>query len=264
MNGAIPPERFFPYLTWTEIEAMRARDRVVLVQPLGAIEQHGPHLPLVVDSTIACETIGAACRNLPEDLPCYVLPPLYYGKSNEHQNFPGTISLRAETLLATLHDIADSLHRAGFRRLIFANAHGGQPQIVEIAATDIHARYPDFWVFPVFIWRVPNETKSLLTQKERDRAMHAGDAETSFMLAVDAARVRCDRLVGEYPPDRAQLFGTKGALTYSWLTDDISRSGVVGDATLATREKGDRILASLAKGWAQAIADVYKFDPSPE
>jgi len=259
LHGAIPPDRFFPYLTWTEIAAMPDRARVVLVQPLGAIEQHGPHLPLAVDATIACETIGAACQRLPDDLPCYVLPPLYYGKSNEHLGFPGTISLRAETLLATLHDIADSLYRAGFRRLVFANAHGGQPQVVEIAAMDIHARYPDFWTFPVFVWRVPNETKALLTDIERDRAMHAGDAETSFMLAVDPDRVRRDRRVCEYPPDRARLFQPKGALTYAWLTDDISQSGVVGDATIATPEKGLRILHSLADGWAQAIVDAHHF-----
>ena len=261
MHGYIPPDRCFAYLTWNEIAAMPDRDRVVIIQPCGAIEQHGPHLPLMVDSTIACGAIGAACDRLPVDLPCYVLPPLYYGKSNEHQNFPGTISLRTETLLSVLHDVADSLYRAGFRRLIFANAHGGQPQIMEMAAVDIHARYPDFWVFPVFIWRVPNETKSLLTDVERDRAMHAGDAETSLMLALDRDRVRTDLAVCEYPPHCATLFQTKGPLTYSWLTDDISQSGVIGDATIATPEKGDRILASLAEGWARAIIDVFQFAP---
>jgi creatinine amidohydrolase len=148
--------------------------------------------------------------------------------------------------------------------LIFANAHGGQPQIMEIAAVDIHARYPDFWVFPVFIWRVPNETKSLLTEIERDRAMHAGDAETSLMLALDPDRVRTDLAVCEYPPDCAALFQTKGLLTYAWLTDDISRSGVVGDATIATVTKGDRMLNSLAEGWRRVIVDVFRFvPPSP-
>lgn len=261
MQGYIPSDRFFAYLTWDEIAAMPDRDRVVLIQPCGAIEQHGFHLPLVVDSTIACGAIGAACAQLPEDLPCYVLPPLYYGKSNEHQNFPGTISLRTETLLAILHDLADSLYRAGFRRLILANAHGGQPQIMELAAVDIHGQYPDFWVFPVFIWRVPNETKTLLSAIECDRAMHAGDAETSLMLALDPERVRRDRAVCEYPPHCADLFQTKGALTYSWLTNEISRSGVVGDGTIATPEKGVRILASLADGWRRVILDVFQFRP---
>ena len=240
---------------------MPDREQVVIIQPCGAIEQHGPHLPLLVDSTIACGAIGAACDRLPKDLPCYVLPPLYYGKSNEHQNFPGTISLKADTLLAILHDVADSLYRSGFRRLILANAHGGQPPIMEIAAVDIHARYQDFWVFPVFVWRVPNETKTLLSEIERDRAMHAGDAETSLMLALDPDHVYPDRAVCEYPPQCAELFQTKGALTYSWLTDDISRSGVVGDATIATTEKGERILASLADGWRRVILDVFQFRP---
>ena len=93
MHGPIPPERYFPYLTWTEIEAMSDRDQAVIIQPLGAIDQHGPHLPLAVDSAICTAVVGQALANLDPTLPVYSLPPLYYGKSNEHYQFPGTISL---------------------------------------------------------------------------------------------------------------------------------------------------------------------------
>lgn len=261
MHSFIPPDRFFPYLTWRDIENLPDKANTVLVQPVGAIEQHGYHLPLIVDSAIGVSVLGEALHRLDANIPAYALPPLHYGKSNEHQDFPGTISLSAETLLAVLHDVADSLYRAGFRKLIFMNSHGGQPQVMEIAATDIHARYPDFWVFPVFTWRVTNEHKTLMSEDERALAMHAGDAETSLMLAVMSERVRMADAVCEYPPERppGSLLKTKGALTFSWLTRDISQSGVVGDATAATSEKGDRILQLLAEGWVQLLRDVYEF-----
>ncbi|WP_017660082.1 creatininase family protein [Baaleninema simplex] len=262
MNGFIPPHRFFPYLTWTEIDRLANKQNVVLVQPVGAIEQHGPHLPLIVDSAIGVAVLGKALDRLEAEVPAYALPPLHYGKSNEHQHFPGTVSLSAETLLATLHDIADSLYRAGFRKLILMNSHGGQPQIMEIAATDIHAKYEDFWVFPVFTWRVSDVYKSLVSEEERQLAMHAGDAETSLMLAVLPEWVRQSELVKEYPPPSppGSRLAAKGALTFSWLTQDISQSGVVGDATAATKEKGERILDSLADGWKRLIREVYEFE----
>ncbi|MGC9502225.1 creatininase family protein [Baaleninema sp.] len=259
MNIWIPPHRFFPYLTWTEIDRLPNKPDIVLVQPVGAIEQHGPHLPLVVDSAIGVAVLGKALERLEAEIPAYALPPLHYGKSNEHQHFPGTISLSAETLLATLHDIAESLYGAGFRKLVLMNSHGGQPQVMEIAATDIHAKYEDFWVFPVFAWRVSDVYKSLVSQEERQLAMHAGDSETSLMLAILPELVRQSELVKEYPPPTGSRLAAKGALTFSWLTRDLSQSGVVGDATAATEEKGKRILESLAEGWAQLIREVYEF-----
>ncbi|MBP0002186.1 MAG: creatininase family protein [Cyanobacteria bacterium SBC] len=262
MHSFIPPHRFFPYLTWTEVDRMPDKANVVLVQPVGAIEQHGPHLPLVVDSAIGVAVLGKALDRLDTDIPAYALPPLHYGKSNEHQHFPGTVSLSAETLLATLRDLADSLYRAGFRKLILMNSHGGQPQVMEIAATDIHAKYEDFWVFPIFTWRVSDVYKSLMSNEERQFAMHAGDAETSLMLAILPQWVRMSKAVKEYPPDRPSEIGlaAKGALTFSWLTRDISDSGVVGDATAATIEKGEQILDSLAEGWANLIREVFEFE----
>jgi len=150
MHSFIPPERFFPYLRWTDIQAMPDKENVVLIQPVGAIEQHGPHLPLVVDAAIGVAVLGKALSKLDSDLPAYALPPLYYGKSNEHWHFPGTITISAQTLLATLTEMAESLYRAGFRKLVLMNSHGGQPQVMEIAARDLHVKYDDFLVFPLF------------------------------------------------------------------------------------------------------------------
>ncbi|MGC8712848.1 MAG: creatininase family protein, partial [Leptodesmis sp.] len=115
MHHFFPADRFFPYLTWTEIQAMPNKDNVVILQPMGAIEQHGPHLPLIVDAAITEAVIGTALQILDDSIPAYVLPTLNYGKSNEHWHFSGTITLTAQTLMATLMEIGESLYRAGFR-----------------------------------------------------------------------------------------------------------------------------------------------------
>lgn len=261
MHSFIPPERFFPYLTWTDIQVMPDKENVVIIQPVGAIEQHGPHLPLIVDSAIAVAVLGKALGKLTSTVPAYALPPLYYGKSNEHWHFPGTLTLSAQTLLAVLMEMAQSVYRAGFRKLVLMNAHGGQPQIMEIAARDLHQKYEDFLVFPLFTWRVPNIAKELLTAKELEYGIHAGDAETSVLLSILPEQVKMERAVAEYPHDLPQdsLLSMEGKLPFAWAMRDLSKSGVLGDATIATKEKGDRILDSLAEGWVQVIQDIYQF-----
>jgi creatinine amidohydrolase len=261
MHGFIPAERFFSYLSWTAIEAMPDRENTVILQPLGAIEQHGPHLPLVVDAAIATAVLGRALGALEAGVPAYALPPLYYGKSNEHWHFPGTITLSAETLMAVLTEVAESVYRAGFRKFVFVNAHGGQPQVLEIVARDLHQKYPDFQVFPLFVWNVPNIARELLTEKEAQWGIHAGDAETSLLLSILPGTVRMDAAVREYPRGVAEegLLSMEGKLPFAWVTRDLSESGVLGDPTTATREKGDRILDSLAMGWVQVIREIYRF-----
>jgi len=261
MHGFIPPQRYFPYLTWQEIEQMPNKEDVVIIQPIGAIEQHGHHLPVAVDSAISLGVIGKALEQLSPDLPAYALPCLYYGKSNEHCGFPGTITLSANTLLSVIQEMAVSIYRSGFRKLVLMNSHGGQPQIMEIAARDLHQEYPDFAVFPLFTWRVPHNVSDLLTPEEREYGIHAGDAETSIMLSLLPEQVKMEHAVKEYPQGlpESSLLDMEGKLPFAWVTKELSRSGVMGDATVATKEKGDRILQSVAAGWVQVIQDIYQF-----
>ena len=266
MHSFIPPQRFFPYLSWTEIQSIPNKENVVIIQPVAAIEQHGPHLPLIVDAAIGMGVLGKALEKLDASIPAYAMPCLYYGKSNEHYHFPGTITLSTETLTATIMEVADSIYRAGFRKLVLMNSHGGQPQIMEMAARDLHVKYGDFMVFPLFTWRVPHITKELLTPKEAQLGMHAGDAETSIMLALLPELVKMDKAVAEYPPEQPEgsLLSPEGKLPFAWVTRDISKSGVIGDPTTATKEKGDRILESVSDGWVKAIKEIYTFEqPQP-
>jgi creatinine amidohydrolase len=262
MQNSITPNRYYPYLTWEEIANLPNKENIVILQPMGAIEQHGFHLPLSVDIEICMGVLTNALTDLSPEIPAFCLPPLYYGKSNEHIHFPGTITLSTQTLIAVLTDVATSVYRAGFRKLAFVNAHGGQPQILEIVARDLHQQYPDFSIFPLFIWRVPNIAKELLSDREWELGIHAGDAETSVMLSLLPDRVKMDRAIAEYPQGLPKSsLSMEGNLPFAWLTSDLSKSGVLGDPTVATKEKGDRLLASLVTGWIQAIADIYHFVP---
>ena len=261
MHSFIPPQRFFPYLSWTDIDSMEDKENVVIVQPIGALEQHGPHLPIAVDAAISLGVLGKALEKLPPEIPCYALPCLYYGKSNEHWGFPGTITLSANTLISVISEVAQSIYRSGFRKLILMNSHGGQPQIMDIVARDIHQKYQDFSLFPFFTWRVPNIAKELLTPQELEYGIHAGDAETSIILALLPDQGKMSQAVKEYPQGLPadSLVSMEGKLPFAWLTKELSKSGVMGDATVASKEKGDRLLASVSDGWVQVIKDVYSF-----
>jgi creatinine amidohydrolase len=158
-------------------------------------------------------------------------------------------------------EVADNLYRSGFRKLVLMNSHGGQPQVLEIAARDIHQHHPDFAIFPLFTWRVPHIAKELLSQQELEFGIHAGDAETSLLLSLLPEQVKMERAVKEYPQGlpKESLLSMEGQLPFAWLTQELTQSGVMGDATVATKEKGDRLLESLADGWVRAIADIYRF-----
>jgi creatinine amidohydrolase len=270
MHTFIPPDRFLPYLTWQDIESLPNKQNVVILQPLGAIEQHGPHLPLIVDAAIVTGVMGKALEALTPEIPAYALPTLTYGKSNEHWHFPGTLTLSATTLLQTLMEVGESVYRAGFRKLVFVNGHGGQPQVVDIAARDLHQRFSDFQVFPHFVWNAlpPNAFSPWLSPQESQDGIHAGDAETSLMLALLPDRVKFDRAVAEYPPalnDYPSL-SWEGARPIAWMTRDLSQTGTIGNPTTASVVKGQQMLAALAAAWAKILKEIYAFqfpDTSP-
>ena len=265
MHGWIPPARYYAYLSWTQIAALSDKENIVLLQPVAAIEQHGPHLPVAVDSAIVLGVLGRAMEKLDPGVPCYVLPPLYYGKSEEHIHFPGTVTLSATTLLSVLGEVADSVYRAGFRKLCFVNGHGGQPEVMKIAARQARVRHPDFSLFPSFIWSVPHCGAELVTEREFTYGIHAGALETALLLALLPEQVDMKKALVEYPfgvPTEGLVSmegerpGTQG---FAWLTNDLTVSGVIGDATVATPQMGERLLDLLGQGWAQLIVDLYRF-----
>lgn len=258
LHGYNPPHRYLPYLSWTEIAELPDKANTVIVLPTGATEQHGPHLPCAVDTVIAAGVIGHALHRLPAEVPAYAMAPVTYGKSEEHLHFPGTVTLSGETLLATMNEIGESVYRAGFRKLLIVNGHGGQPQVMEMAARELRLRHGDFIVVPSFTWRVPHVAGRFLSEKEKKLAMHAGHGETALMLALAPETVRMDRAVANYPPEfPSSLLSPDGRPACAWSARDFGPSGVIGDPLGATREQGLEILDTLSDSWVQAITDLF-------
>ena len=258
LHGYNPPHRYLPYLSWTEIAALPDRENTVIVLPTGATEQHGPHLPCAVDTVICSGVVGHALAALPPEVPAFAMAPITYGKSEEHLHFPGTITLTGETLLATMIEIGESIYRAGFRKLLIVNGHGGQPQIMEIMAREMRLRHGDYIVVPQHTWRLPHVAGRYMADKEKKLAMHAGHAETAIMLALAPDTVHMERAVTNYPPEfPSKLLSPDGRPACAWTSRDFGPSGVIGDPMSATREQGEDILDTLSASWVQAITDLF-------
>lgn len=258
LHGYIPARRFLPYLSWTDIATLPDKADTVIVLPAGAIEQHGPHLPCAVDSCISSGVAGHALARLAADVPAFAIPPITYGKSDEHQHFPGTLTLTGETLLHTILEIGESLYRAGFRKLLVINGHGGQPQPLQMAARELRLRHGDMVIIVQGVFGVAHCADRFMDERERRLSMHAGLAETALMLALAPDTVRMERAVANYPPDfPCPTLSTNRPLA-AWVSYDFGPSGVIGDPLPATREQGEAILDSLADSWAKAITEVHQ------
>ncbi|WP_043586480.1 creatininase family protein, partial [Geminisphaera colitermitum] len=253
--------RYLSALTRDELDAIPAADksRGVVILPIAAIEQHGPHLPVGTDAIIGHGLLAAALARLPDDAPVWIAPPLTYGKSTEHETYAGTLSLTTPTLRALLRAQAEQLHRLGFRTLAILNTHGGNSAVLTYTLRELQTAFdPPLRAGMLTHGFVP-ELKpgpDEFTAQERAYGFHAGDWETSLMLALAPDTVRMDRAICAWPArldDPGELRPEGPSLTFAWATEDISPSGVMGDATRATREKGDRWLAAAAAGLATAI-----------
>ena len=259
IHGFMPPHRFLPYLSWTEVAALPDRENTVIVLPVGAIEQHGPHLPCSVDSVISSGVMGRALSRLPQTVRAFGLPPITYGKSDEHLHFPGTMTLTGPTLLAMIIEIGESVYRSGFKKLLLANGHGGQPQVLEMAARELRLRHGDYVIVPFHVSRVANSSGKYISDKERSLAMHAGHSETALMMALAPETVHMDRAVANYPPVfPSKTLSSDGRPACAWTARDFGSSGVIGDPFGATPEQGEHILNTLAASWTQAITDLFE------
>lgn len=256
IHGYIPSQRFLPYLSWTDLESLPNKENTVIVLPVGAIEQHGAHLPCSVDATIAAGVVGKALEKLPSNIPAFGLPTIYYGKSDEHIHFPGTLTISGENLLHMIQDIGESVYRAGFRKLLMVNAHGGQPQPLEMAARELRIRHGDFMVIPEFAWNVEHDT-SEFSEDETNLSLHAGHGETALMLALLGDYVDMSKAKANFPTPFPVPSLTTGRPVAAWTSYDFGPSGVIGDPTNATLALGKKLLEQLGSQWAQVIKEIH-------
>lgn len=236
-------------LTTTDFAALD-RARTVAILPVAAVEQHGPHLPVGTDAMIAAGILSQAMPLVPQDLPVLVLPTMAVGKSNEHQDFPGTLTLSAETLGRMLTEVGESVTRAGLRKLMLFNSHGGQPQVLDIVAQDLRARL-GMAVVVVNVWRLMDRAAAF-PARERAVGIHGGGLETALMLHLRPELVRRDQ-IRDFPSAADELaksfplLAGEGRLNFAWQAQDLNPAGAVGDARLGTAEIGARLVDQAAR-----------------
>lgn len=261
---AEPPRRRWEELSAADFAALDA-GRAIAVLPVAAIEQHGPHLPLSVDACIADGILDAACASMPAALPVLILPMQRLGKSDEHIGYPGTLTLSAETLIRQWNEIGDAVARAGIRKLLFFNSHGGNPPVMEIVARDLRLRHAMLAVQAS--WWDLADLDALFDAAARRHDVHGGAVETSVMLhlrpdLVDMARAADFRSTSQdMAADFARL-APVGRTPFAWAAQDLNPQGVAGNAAAADAERGGRAVESAARGLVALLEDIDRFDLS--
>jgi creatinine amidohydrolase len=260
-----PKPRRLEQLSWPELQRQAARRGSTVLWPMGAIEQHGPHLPLGTDALFADRVADAVLERLEPDLPIWRLPLQSIGFSPEHQGFPGTLSLPAELLISLVQSVGGDLEKAGFERLVLFNAHGGQIGLLEAAARQLRAAHPTLAVLPCFLWRGPEGLGELIPEPERSAGLHAGLAETSLMLHLEPGFTGPERQP-DGPTSEASPppgWSLEGAAPCAWLSRELSRSGVIGDPRGAGAELGGQLFERLVAGWHSRLDVLVRSDWPP-
>lgn len=239
-----------------------AADRIAVL-PVAAVEQHGPHLPVGVDTYIAEAYLARVRALLPQDSPAVFLPVQAVGASDEHRAFRGTLTLSPETALRAFIEIGESIVRAGIRKLIFINSHGGNITLIDLAARQLRVKHAIVAVHTS--WGRFGYPDGLFSPAERAHGIHGGDIETSIMLAA-CPHLVCRDKIADFRPrtyamerDHAYLRADV-PVGFGWMTQDLHASGAVGDASLATAEKGAAVLDHGARAFVALLRDVERFE----
>ncbi|MFM9916473.1 MAG: creatininase family protein [Rhizobacter sp.] len=235
----------------------------VAVLPVSATEQHGPHLPLSTDAVINAGVLREAIARLPKAAAssALVLPPLAVGDSLEHSAFPGTVSIDSDALMGMWLSIGRSVARAGVRKLVIFNTHGGQKAHVDLVALRLRVECRMLVVRAHgFGFGVP---QGLFDADERAHGIHGGAVETSLLLHLRPDLVRLSALKG-FPSLGQQLvarggpLGVEKPIGFGWMTQDLNPEGACGDATQASADKGAAVLDHMAEGLASLLREVVE------
>ena len=248
-------------MSWPKVEQAAIQGGSTVVWPFGAVEQHGPHLPLGTDGLFADRLVDAVLERLPQELPIWRLPLQNLGFSPEHHGFAGTLTLAPDQLISQVVAVGQQLAGAGFQRLVLFNGHGGQIALLQTAARHLRSTVPNLAVLPCFLWSGPEGLSALIPEPERSQGLHAALAETSLMLHLAPELVGperpCDGHQGGSPPEGWSL---EGAAPTAWLTGDLSSTGVIGDSAGASAALGAKLWACLLEGWRQRFQSLLASD----
>ena len=259
------PSRFWADLATTDFAALDRR-RAIAVLPVAATEQHGPHLPLSVDSDLVDGVVQACLPHLPASLSTLFLPTQAVGYSPEHTAFAGTLTLKADTLIRLWTDIAESVAASGVKKLVLLNSHGGQVSLLDVVARDLRARlgmlvYSVSWFNLPLLDEVGRDVNALFSAEEHRFGVHAGDVETSMMLALRPGRVRMDQAQHFHSSsqERAATFpilGNGQSAKLAWQMQDYNAQGAAGNAAAATADKGQALVQAAGRSLARLLTEI--------
>lgn len=232
---------------------------VIALLPVAAIEQHGPHLPVSTDAAIMEGMLWTVASLLPAGLDLRILPIQSVGKSNEHIRFPGTLTLPAPVLIEAWTELGASVARAGVKKLVIVNSHGGNEEVMGIVARELRVRFDMLAVKTS--WQRFGRPENMFSEEEERRGIHGGDVETSLMLhfrpdLVDMAKAENFPSAVSRAEREFSLVKHTGSHAFAWLAGDLNPHGVVGEAARATAEKGRLTARHQAGGFVELLREV--------
>jgi creatinine amidohydrolase len=263
------PSHFWSDLTtrqFAQLAASPSIAQVVAVLPVAATEQHGPHLPVSVDTALVDGVVNATLQHLPADLPVLFLPTQQIGKSNEHIRFPGTLTLSAQTVISLWMDIGASVARSGIKKLVLLNSHGGQVSIMDIVARDLRTEH-DLIVYSANWYNLPlgDAVMGLFPAAEHRFGIHAGDIETSMMLAlqeksgikgIDMTQAQNFHSTSQDRAAKYAVLGNGTSAKLGWQMQDYNPQGAAGNAAAATAAKGHALINAAGLQLANLLKEV--------
>ncbi|MEN2432874.1 creatininase family protein [Comamonas sp. F1-6] len=234
----------------------------VAVLPVAAVEQHGPHLPLSVDASLIEGVIDAALAQLPAELPVLFLPPQNIGFSVEHTNYAGTLSLQPATLIALWTELGACVARAGIRKLLLLNGHGGQVSVMDIVARELRIKHGLLVYSASWFGLVDDAANQQFCAHEHRFGIHGGEVETSMMLHLAPETVHMERAQNfasssELRAGKYHFIGNGRSAKLGWAIEDYNPAGAVGNSAAATAERGAKVVQSAAEGLVRLLGEIH-------
>jgi len=255
---------------WTDFPAPEYdridSNKTIALLPIAAVEQHGPHLPVGVDSILNRGCIDLLIERAPADLDLRILPVQQVGKSNEHVWARGTVTHTAHTLIDAWYELGASVSRTGVKKLVFINSHGGNEEIMGIVARELRVR--ENMLVVKTGWTRFQPPDGMLTDIEKRHGIHAGDLETSLMLHFRPDLVQMDkaedfRSIAARDEQRFKYLRPTGTHAYAWIAKDLNPAGAVGNASNASAERGRIFADAEVSGMLELLREVEAF-PLPQ